>query len=116
MVTLEEKTCTRATLEFDSREVPGYPRFTLCSLKWGHDLPNEFQGESCTYIYIYLYTCTARKPPNYSPGWLDDVLHLNWTIYFGAHDVVNGKPYLNHPPGQTYVDAFEIYLLQYLTF
>ena len=44
VVTFEEKTCTRATLEFDSREVPGYPRFTLCSLKWGHDLPSEFQG------------------------------------------------------------------------
>ena len=45
VVTFEEKTCTRATLEFDSREVPGYPRFTLCSLKWGHDLPSEFQGD-----------------------------------------------------------------------
>ena len=30
---LKKKTCTRATLEFDSREVPGYPKFTLCSLK-----------------------------------------------------------------------------------
>ena len=41
---LKKKTCTRATLEFDSREVPGYPKFTLCSLKWVHDVPPEFQG------------------------------------------------------------------------
>ena len=68
------------------------------------------------YLYIYLYTCTTRKPPNYSPGWLDDVHHLNCTIYFGAHDVVNGKPFFNHPPSQTYVDAFEIYLSNILCF
>ena len=34
MVTFEEKTCTKASLEFDSREVPGYPKLTLYSLKW----------------------------------------------------------------------------------
>ena len=43
---LKKTTCTRATLEFDSREVPGYPKFTLCSLKWVHDVPSEFQGGS----------------------------------------------------------------------
>ena len=53
---LKKKTCTRATLEFDSREVPGYPKFTLCSLKWGHDVPSEFQGGYLWYIYIiYIY-------------------------------------------------------------
>ena len=30
---LKKKTCTKASLEFDSREVPGYPKLTLYSLK-----------------------------------------------------------------------------------
>ena len=53
---LKTKTCTRATLEFDSREVPGYPKFTLCSPKWVHDVPSEFQG-GCRYIVqiVWMY-------------------------------------------------------------
>ena len=49
---MKKKTCTRATLEFDSREVPAYPKFTLCSLKWAHDVPSEFQGGLNSYIWI----------------------------------------------------------------
>ena len=56
---MKKKTCTRATLEFDSREVPGYPKFTLCSLKWGHDVPSEFQGGCCNFITPSI---TSRGP------------------------------------------------------
>ena len=60
---LKKKTCTRATLEFDSREVPGYPKFTLCSLKWGHDVPSEFQGgyiwrlvnHQCKWFLLHVF-------------------------------------------------------------
>ena len=42
----KKNTCTRAPLEIDSRGVPGYPKFTLCSLKWVHEVNTEFEGGS----------------------------------------------------------------------
>ena len=51
MMICKKKTCTRATLEFDSREVPAYPKFTLCSLKWVRDVFSEFQG-GCFFSFV----------------------------------------------------------------
>ena len=53
-------TCTKASLEFDSREVPAYPKLTLYTLKWVARPPPWIpRGIFCIYIFTYIYIYIA---------------------------------------------------------